>query len=172
MIPNEWKAPKDWPEQIREIFERGEFPILTEAELQKAKAFLKASGGRRRVSFEIQMENQRMGKQERDQSARRRLCQIALFNEDKCSGRKDESQASLRSDHETEARKPTVVASGASPGWRQFYKFVSHVGGGVLIGMLGNAVYAGTVAAVCSFVAGLMLAALVWAFVIPPRWKF
>jgi predicted nucleotide-binding protein len=85
MIRNGDEAPKDWPTEIRQIHDRGEFPILTEDELHKIKAFLEATGGRRRVSYEKQMEDQRTGKQERDQNGRRRLRQIVLFNEGKRS---------------------------------------------------------------------------------------
>ena len=79
------EAPEDWPTEIRQIHDRGEFTILTEDELNKVKAFLGATVERRRVSIEKQMEDQRTGKQERDQNARRRLRQIVLFNESKRS---------------------------------------------------------------------------------------
>lgn len=107
-------APEDWPETIREICARSDFALLSDDELNKVRAFLKATGGRRRVSYEKQMEDQRTGNQERDQNARRRLSQIVLFNEaERSEGEKGKKVVTV-----AKAKGPIFIGHGRSPAWR------------------------------------------------------
>ena len=114
-------APEDWPETIREICARSDFALLPDDELNKVRAFLKATGGRRVISYEQQVKDQRTGKQERDRNARRRLSQIVLFNEAKRSeGKKGTKGVTV-----AKAKGPIFIGHGRSLVWESLARLLT-----------------------------------------------